>query len=167
MASRPNGRLLTVLSLLLGVVSLPPWAVAADITGKRPFVVDGDTIELGGVRIRLFGIDAPATEQTCRADGKDWNCGQEARWAIANRIGRNWVACRERARERGGAVVAVCYLGGIGGPELNGWLVEQGWALAARSESPNYLDHEGRARRAGRGLWRGSFVAPWDWRAPQ
>jgi endonuclease YncB( thermonuclease family) len=40
-------------------------------TDSRPFiigkawVVDGDTIEISGIRIRLEGIDAPEWEQTC------------------------------------------------------------------------------------------------------
>ncbi len=148
-----------VATLLLAIA--PAWA---DVIGKRPQVIDGNTLELAGVRLRLYGIDAPETDQTCRADARTWNCGMEARWAAINRIGQNWVACRARGRDPGGALAAVCYLGGIGGPELNAWLVAQGWALAYRQESRDYVGDEVAARQAGRGIWRGEFVAPWVWR---
>ena len=154
-----------VLALLSLLLSVSP--AFAEITGKRPQVIDGNTIVLGGARIRLFGIDAPEPEQTCRVEGRPWNCGLEARWAVANRIGWNWVSCLQRGRDPGGAIAAVCYLGGVGGPELNAWLVEQGWALAHRSESLDYMAEEESARRSGRGLWRGDFETPWDWRAEQ
>ena len=145
-------------------LSLAIGPAGADVIGKRPQVIDGNTLELAGVRLRLYGIDAPETEQTCRAEARTWNCGMEARWATINRIGQNWVACRARGRDPGGALAAVCYLGGIGGPELNSWLVAQGWALAYRPESQDYIGDEAAARQAGRGIWRGEFVAPWIWR---
>lgn len=139
----------------------------AEVTGKRPKVIDGHSINLAGWRIRLFGIYAPALRQTCEADGKPWNCGMEARWAVADRIGHNWVACQEQAIDPDGALVAVCYLGGIGGPNLNAWLVANGWALAYRPESQAYVAQEEGARHAGRGLWRGDFVEPWLWSGPR
>jgi len=33
-------------------------------------VIDGDTIEVHGQRIRIHGIDAPESRQLCRLDGK-------------------------------------------------------------------------------------------------
>ncbi len=159
-----RGRSLLCIGGLAAVLLLAIEPAGADVIGKRPRVIDGNTLELAGVRLRLYGIDAPETDQTCRAETRTWNCGIEARWATINRIGQNWVACRARGRDPGGALAAVCYLGGIGGPELNSWLVAQGWALAYRPESRDYVGDEAAARQAGRGIWRGEFVAPWIWR---
>jgi len=39
-------------------------AFATDITGKA-HIIDGDTISIGKTKIRLHGIDAPETKQTC------------------------------------------------------------------------------------------------------
>ena len=150
--------------LLAALLLAMPALALAEVTGKRPQVIDGHSINLAGWRIRLFGIYAPALEQTCEAQGKTWRCGLEARWAVADRIGHNWVSCQERSIDPDGALAAVCYLGGIGGPNLNAWLVANGWALAYRPESDDYVAQEEGARHAGRGLWRGEFVAPWLWR---
>ena len=124
-------------------------------------MIDGDTLDLGGVRIRLHGIDAPETKQSCRAGGKQWSCGREAARALASRIGGRSVACQERDRDHYGRVVAVC---GLSGADLNGWMVAQGWAFAYRRYSHAYVAEESGARAAKRGVWRGEVVPPWDWR---
>ena len=138
-------------------------AHAADISGK-PRVIDGDTISIAGQRIRLHGIDTPESEQLCDADGKQWRCGKEATFALADAIGRTWVDCLERDKDRYGRIVAICKVGGPNGRDLGGYMVSEGWALAYRKYSTDYVKQEDAAKAAGKGLWRGSFVAPWDWR---
>ena len=149
--------------VVLTISLLLPSFSLADITGK-PRVIDGDTLEIAGERIRLHGIDGPESKQTCIADGKRWHCGMEAASALAFKIAQGWVTCRGEDRDRYGRVIAVCYAGGVGGPELNAWLVSEGWALAYRRYSQDYIDEEAVAQAAHAGIWRGEFVAPWDWR---
>jgi len=74
---RARRRFLNYLVLTLAGAILAIPAHADDITGK-PRVIDGDTIEIAGERIRLHGIDAPESKQKCTAGGKEWSCGQEA-----------------------------------------------------------------------------------------
>jgi endonuclease YncB( thermonuclease family) len=131
-----------------------------ELTGI-PKITDGDTIRIGNTRIRLHGIDAPEAKQTCTANGKEWRCGWEATNALANIVGRHWVTCSKRDMDRYGRVVAVCRAGPI---DLNAWMVGYGWAVAYRRYSKDYVRDEGDARKARRGLWRGEFMMPWDWR---
>jgi len=123
--------------------------------------IDGDTLRLGGVRIRLHGIDAPESAQSCRVGSRFWACGREATRTLAGLIRGKRVACEERDRDRYGRVVAVC---AISGRDLNAWMVSEGWAFAYRTYSRAYVAQEARARAAKRGIWRGEAVAPWDWR---
>ena len=132
----------------------------ADLAG-RARVIDGDTIEVASARIRLFGVDAPESAQRCLAGSSRWSCGAQATRALAGRIDGRSVACEERDRDRYGRIVAVCR---YSGQNLNAWLVREGWAMAYRRYSTAYVGEEASARRAKRGLWRGDFVPPWDWR---
>ena len=144
--------------IALSVVVLS-WPAHADVSGPA-VVIDGDTIEVGGIRIRLYGIDAPESGQTCVVGGKSWQCGRRATRALSDRIANGTVACEERDWD--GRTVAVCRLGGR---DLNAWMVSEGWALAYRRYSMDYVAQEASAKASRRGLWRGDFVAPWDWRA--
>ena len=134
--------------------------IQADVAG-RARVIDGDTIEVGSVRIRLFGLDAPESAQSCLEGSRRWSCGQQATRTLARRIDGESVACEERDRDRYGRVVAVCR---HGAQDVNAWLVREGWAMAYRRYSSAYVGEEADAKAAKRGLWTGKFVPPWDWR---
>ncbi|QEX16838.1 hypothetical protein FRZ44_21330 [Hypericibacter terrae] len=127
-------------------------------------MVDGDTLEIHGTRIRLFGIDAPESRQLCEAQGQQYRCGQKAAFALADHVGSSPVTCDPRDTDRYGRTVAVCYLGS---EDLNAWMVSQGWALAYRHYSTDYVPQEEAAHAAGLGIWAGTFTAPWDWRAQE
>ena len=139
---------------------LGPKAGAQPIVGQAS-VLDGDTIEIHGTRIRLFGIDAPEGGQICTVQGKATPCGRQAAFALADKIGRQVVACRPKDEDRYGRVVAVC---GVGGEDINAWMVAQGWALAYRYYSRDYVSQERSASKAKLGMWQGEFEPPWDWR---
>lgn len=143
------------------ILALVPLAfsvsVHAELAGP---VTDGDTLTVAGQRIRLFGIDAPESKQTCLAAGKRWCCGRSATQSLTKRIAGRPVVCSERDRGRYGRIVAVFR---AGREDVSAWMVSQGLALAYRKYSTAYVAQERAAKAARRGLWRGEFVAPWDW----
>jgi len=141
-------------------------SAGADVTGAAlsgpAFVIDGDTLEVKRQRIRLSGIDAPESDQTCQNSiGATYRCGDYATRMLREGIGQRAVTCDARDRDRYGRLIAVCHLGGT---DLNAWMVRNGLALAYRRYSMDYAPQEDLARAEGRGLWAGGFIAPWDWR---
>ena len=125
-------------------------------------MIDGDTLEIHGERIRLFGIDAPESGQTCLdAKGQRYRCGQKAALVLDARIGAGVVICERKGMDRYGRVVALCC---VFGEDLGAWMVGLGWALASRAYSTRYVAAENLARSRGLGLWAGRFMPPWAWR---
>ena len=127
-------------------------------------IIDGDTIRLGKVKVRLHGIDAPEADQTCRnARGEAYPCGKRATSVLVLRAAAG-VSCEPAGDEqdRYGRMIATCYA--VDGTNINAYMVRSGHALAYRKYSEKYVSQEERARTGRRGMHRGAFVAPWDWR---
>lgn len=133
-----------------------------DSVSGTPLVLDGDTIDIDGLRVRLHGIDAPERDQLCeRADGSRYGCGQLAREMLVALIANSPVRCTKRDVDPYGRMVGVC-----SGKEadFSASLVEHGAAIAYRHYSMDYVGQEETARRFARGVWQGRFEAPWDYR---
>ena len=126
-------------------------------------LIDADTLAIGEERIRIAGIDAPERAQRCtRADGRRFACGERAEDVLRALIGGRAVRCEGDSRDAYGRLIGVCTVGGV---DLGGALVRQGWALAFVRFSDAYVSAEAAARAERQGLWAGRFDAPWDWRA--
>lgn len=150
-------------ALFLAVLGLSP-ALALDyaVIEGRASVIDGDTVEIHGTRIRLHGIDAPESRQLCTTpQGEEWRCGQRAALALADRIDGATLRCEPRTTDRYKRLIAVCH---ARGEDINQWMVAQGWALAYRQYSKDYVPTEALARSARLNIWSGEFQAPWNWR---
>ncbi len=132
----------------------------ADISGK-PTVIAGDIMIVNGVRLHLHGIDAPEPNQVCVAKGKNYRCGTVAMTALMDLVAGTAVTCRLRENKASTFTYAYCEAGGF---DLSSNMVHTGWALADRSSTDKYVPVEERAKKAKRGLWRGKFVPPWEWR---
>jgi endonuclease YncB( thermonuclease family) len=124
-------------------------------------VIDGDTLDLHGKRIRLHGIDAPESRQSCSREGQSWRCGQQASLALSDHIASRTLRCEQRDIDRYKRIVAVCYMGA---EDVNAWLVRSGWAMAYRQYSKDYIAVEMEARTAHVGIWTGEVQPPWEWR---
>ena len=144
------------LIIICMLISLP---VLAD---DGVWVIDGDTLLVDGKRFRFDGIDAPELSQSCvKRDGNGWPCGLKARDSLIE-ITKGQVECEISGRDRYGRTLGTCY---ADGRDVQAMLVRQGLALAYRQYSTAYIADEDVARKAKRGIWAGTFVAPWDWRA--
>ena len=133
----------------------------AEVTGTVR-VVDGDTLEMLGQTIKLYGVDAIERDQLClSASDRPWPCGGEAASALRSLVGGAPVRC-EPISNRAGAILAVCELRG---EDLAAAMVRRGWALADRSVSFEYVGDEDSAKSVGTGIWNSAFVLPWEWRA--
>ena len=152
-------RLLATAAFALSLALAGP-AHAETLSGQAR-IIDGDTFVIAGERIRLDGIDAPETRQTCTRNGRRWACGKAATRAVRQLVGRNQVRCEISGRDKYGRAIAACF---AAGRDLQQELVRQGLALACRKYSARYVPDEDAARDEGCGLWSGEFVEPWRWR---
>lgn len=150
--------LLSAVAVLGLLAPAPSWAgedavvaqAGAEIVGKAR-AIDGDTLEVGGQTVRLYGIDAPESGQTCVAGGRSWPCGENAAFALAYATAEHWLRCEARGQAAGGPVIAVCFTGPY---DVGARLVREGWARADPTASPGYANEEAQAKRAGAGIWR-------------
>lgn len=147
--------------LAVALVAVP--AHAATVYGPAT-VTDGDSLEIQGSRIRLFGIDAPEASQTCDQNGQNWACGQASADRLRALIGDTEISCAGNEVDVYGRLLAVCTIGGV---SLNRTMVAEGWATAFRRYSEDYVADEMRARTSKLGLWDSSFMAPEDYRMAQ
>lgn len=135
---------------LLGVSLIGAFAVAEPSTVH---VIDGDTIELNGERIRLWGIDAPEHNQPD---------GREATEVLRAFLNVKEIKCESQYYDRYHRSVSVCRAGPI---DIGSYMVSTGHAIDYERYSHGYyrLEQE-TARKEGLGIWAGPFVEPEAWR---
>lgn len=138
-------------------------ALPGELTGQAS-IIDGDTLEIHGTRIRLWGIDAPETTRLCRGDdSQQYRCGEKSANDLDAFIGRRPVSCIPISLDQYGRTVAICT---VGEADLGEWLVRSGLALDWPQYSKGkYAAAQRDAEHAGRGIWAGSYVEPWLYRA--
>lgn len=155
--------LVVSIAVLTGLLAAVAGAEIAQPVQGTAIVIDGDTIEIHGERIRFDAIDAPESRQQClNADGTSYPCGRRSAFALSDMIGRGLVSCEPKGHDRYRRTIAVCFKGET---NLSAWMVSEGWAVAFRKYGIDYIPQEDEARLARRGIWAGSFEMPWDWRA--
>ena len=141
-----------------GLAAVPSLAMAD--TTSPVNVIDGETLEMQGQTVKLFGIDALEPDQICLNGNRPWPCGEESRNSLSSFIGGQPVRC-QTIRNVSGYILAVCDLNG---EDLAAWMVGNGWAFADRATGGDYAAAEDAARVNNEGLWSSEHITPWEWR---
>lgn len=153
----------TFLAALAGLCLAGAAAAYSQTSGSDHRVIDGDTLEVAGRRIRLWGIDAPERGQTCEGrGGRTYECGRDAAAVLSELVRGKRVSCAARDHDRYGRIVAVC---STEAGEINAAMVRRGWAVVYRRYARGaYETEEAAARADGIGIWSGRFTLPEDYR---
>jgi len=126
-------------------------------------VIDGDTIEIGDIRYRINGIDAPEAGQKCaKANGKSWRCGKAAIKAMAALVDGNDVQCTTLTNDGYGREVATCL---ANSNDIGAAMVRRGLAWAFVKYSDVYVAEERLAKSESIGIWQGKAQPAWEYRA--
>lgn len=160
-------------ALIAAILVLAPVSTAgAQISYDPPqpldgiaIVIDGDRLNVNGLPVRLYGIDAPELGQFCLSSrGQSYDCGAAARSMLEGLIGTRQVQCLIFSVLTNDDQIGAC---AVDGRDLAAAMVYRGWAFPARSLATRYESLEGRAQAARAGLWSGRAERPWIWRRRQ
>lgn len=144
------------------ISNVPTFDGAQPQFSGRARVIDGDTLALGDVKIRLHGIDAPELQQVCSdMHGGTWTCGQWSK-AVLSRLATAVVRCVQKDIDRYDRIVGVCF---VNDTDLNAAMVAKGAAFAYVKYARDYAAYETHARRTAVGLWRSGAQTPSQFRA--
>ena len=143
-----------------------------EIYGK-PKIIDGDSIRINNKKIRLEGIDAPEIKQQCEKPflkisfiidfeyNKRYSCGVIAKKKLIDKIDNSKIKCISSSKDKYNRFLATCYKHKI---NLNKWMVRNGYAIAYKRYSKDYVRDEEYANENKLGVWEGSFMIPEKWR---
>ena len=140
------------------------WLIAAKLNDQPETLhsgtfhaADGDSLAIGGERMRLKGIDAPELVQSCERNGRPWSCGREARDALQRLVAGADTQCGGTERDQYQRLLVICRRGTL---DINGEMVRTGMAVSYG----DYRRQEDEARARRSGLWAGTFERPRDFR---
>ena len=136
----------------------------SEVRANNLRIIDGDTIELNGEKIRFSGIDTPETKpkQICTLGNIEIFCGNLASIVLKEKIGNEIVTCeREPEKDFFGRTLGECF---INGESLSKFLVRHGYAFAFVKYSKKFVEDEKYAKENNLGLWAMEFEYPWDFR---
>lgn len=124
----------------------------------RASVIDGDSITISSIKIRLLGIDAPELHQFCGKKDARYPCGLEAKKYLEQLLKNQTVTCYWHKTDKYRRILATCQTKQVS--NINATLVRNGWAVSYYE----YPKEEQEARKKKKGIWSSSFQRPKEWR---
>ena len=158
--------------LIFCIILFVSTANSKEIYGEAK-VIDGDTIHIKSFKIRLEGIDAPEMKQKCKKESvkisliiginfeNNYACGVISKKKLISKINNTLIKCISLSKDRYKRYLATCYKNNI---NLNKWMVNNGYAVAYKRYSKQYIKDEDYAKKNKLGIWQGSFIRPEKWR---
>jgi endonuclease YncB( thermonuclease family) len=128
---------------------------------KKIQVIDGDTIHIGKLKYRFFGIDAPEIKQICEKDNIKIKCGVIAKNVLKNKIGDKIPECIVKDKDRYQRLIAECF---VGKESLSKFMVKEGYAVAYTQYSKDFIEDEKYAKENKLGIWSMNFQVPSEYR---
>jgi len=147
--------------LVISISSLIFFLIFNQVKSQELRVIDGDTINLDGEKIRFTGIDTPELKQTCIKEGVKDPCGVTAKKILIEKIANNKVECINEGKDQYKRILAECF---VNDKSLSSYLVRSGYAFAYRKYSKKFIKDEDYARLNKIGMWSMNFEYPWDFR---
>ena len=145
--------------IFFGLIFFLSVTVSADT--KKVKVIDGDTIHIGTIKYRFFGIDAPEIKQICEKDNIKIQCGVIAKSVLKNKIADKIPECVVKDKDRYQRLVAECF---IGKESLSRFMVREGYAVAYSQYSKDFIEDEKYAKENKLGIWSMNFQMPSEYR---
>lgn len=121
-------------------------------------IIDGDSIMISSVTIRLAGIDAPELHQFCGKKDARYPCGLEAKKYLEQLTANQPVRCHWHKKDKYRRSLATCKTKEIS--NINATLVQNGWAVSYY----DYPEEEQKAKKTKKGIWQSNFQRPKEWR---
>ena len=147
--------------LVISVSLLIFFLIFNQVKSQDLRVVDGDTIDLNGEKIRFTGIDTPELKQTCIKEGVIDPCGVIAKEILIEKISGHKVECVSEGKDQYKRTLAECF---VNGESLSIYLVRSGYAFAYRRYSKKFVKDEDYAKANQIGMWAMKFDYPWEYR---
>lgn len=150
---------------VVGIVCLAVIAIVVAAWPRGVHIVDGDTFDNNGWRMRLWGIDSPERGAKCQRNGESWDVYGAASDALGGLIGNAPVICLDQTLDPNWLRywpprwVGKCHIAGY---DLADAMVRSGWACDYTKYSKgHYKEAQAEAQTARRGLWQCDKPPPW------
>ena len=133
------------------------------ISGKA-FVLDGDSLVIKKIKIRLNGIDAPEFSQQClNTQSQQYQCGLASKNFLINLVKNQEVVCHYQKIDIYNRILGDCYIDKL---NINHHLLANGMAIIYdfNDATKQEIELEKTAKEQQKGIWQGPFQLPKTYR---